>query len=145
MLLFDEINLLILDEPTNHLDIDSIEALEQALEEFNGTILFISHDRYFINNICSRIVAIEKNKLVDYQGNFDFYKNRKAEAAQIEAQSQNIMSKAVSKTAEKAADKISDKISGKVSDKVSDKVSEIKRGNELSKLESSIKAIEEEK
>lgn len=75
MLLYDEINLLILDEPTNHLDIDSIENLESALEEFKGTIFFISHDRYFINKVCNRIISIEDNKLVNYDGNYNFYKN----------------------------------------------------------------------
>lgn len=79
MLLYDEINLLILDEPTNHLDIDSIETLEAALEDFKGTIFFISHDRYFINKICDRVLALEDNKLVSYAGNYDFYKNSKNE------------------------------------------------------------------
>lgn len=79
MLLYDEINLLILDEPTNHLDINSIEALEIALEDFKGTIFFISHDRYFINKVCDRVISLEENKLVSYDGNYDFYKNKKSE------------------------------------------------------------------
>ena len=66
MLLYDETNVLILDEPTNHLDIESIETLEEALEDFKGTLLFISHDRYFINKVCNRVVAIEENQLVNY-------------------------------------------------------------------------------
>lgn len=74
MLLYEDINLLILDEPTNHLDIDSIETLEEALEEFKGTIFFISHDRYFINKIGERIIAIEDNKFKSYLGNYDYYK-----------------------------------------------------------------------
>jgi len=77
MLLYDEINLLILDEPTNHLDINSIETLEAALEDFKGTIFFISHDRYFINKVCDRVISLEENKLVNYDGNYDFYKNKK--------------------------------------------------------------------
>ncbi len=68
-------NLLILDEPTNHIDIDTREILESALEQYKGTILFISHDRYFINKIASRIVSIESNKLISYIGNYDYYKN----------------------------------------------------------------------
>ncbi len=76
MLLYDDINLLILDEPTNHLDIDSIEALEDALQDFTGTIFFISHDRFFINKICTRIIAIEDYKFANYEGNYDFYKNK---------------------------------------------------------------------
>lgn len=74
MLLYEDINLLILDEPTNHLDITSIETFEEALKEFKGTILFISHDRYFINKISERVVAIEGYKLKDYAGNYDYYK-----------------------------------------------------------------------
>jgi ATPase subunit of ABC transporter with duplicated ATPase domains len=74
-LLYEEVNLLILDEPTNHLDIDAIETLEEALENFKGTIFFISHDRYFINKIAKRVVAIEKGKLVSYDGNYNDYRN----------------------------------------------------------------------
>lgn len=77
ILLYQEINLLILDEPTNHLDIDSIEAIEEALEEFQGTIFFISHDRYFINKMSNRIIAVEANALNSYVGNYDDYKMEK--------------------------------------------------------------------
>lgn len=77
-LLYDEINVLILDEPTNHLDIDSIETLEEALEAFEGTIFFISHDRYFINKISQRVIALENKKLVSYPGNYDYYREKKA-------------------------------------------------------------------
>lgn len=78
-LLYKDINLLILDEPTNHLDIDSIETLEEALTDFKGTIFFISHDRYFINTICDRIVALENKKLISYMGNYNYYKVKRAE------------------------------------------------------------------
>ncbi|WP_129692150.1 ribosomal protection-like ABC-F family protein [Gottfriedia acidiceleris] len=77
MLLFKDINLLILDEPTNHLDIDSIETLEEALDEFKGTIFFISHDRYFINKLSQRVIAIEDYELKSYLGNYDDYKSIK--------------------------------------------------------------------
>jgi ATP-binding cassette, subfamily F, member 3 len=77
MLLYQDINLLILDEPTNHLDIDSIETLEEALEEFKGTIFFISHDRYFINKMAERVVAVEDNIFKSYLGNYDYYKSEK--------------------------------------------------------------------
>lgn len=73
-LLYDKVNVLILDEPTNHLDIDSIETLEEALEDFSGTLFFISHDRYFINKVAKRILAIESNKLISYPGNYDAYR-----------------------------------------------------------------------
>ncbi|MEH7247375.1 ABC-F family ATP-binding cassette domain-containing protein [Neobacillus niacini] len=79
MLLYQDINLLILDEPTNHLDIDSIETLEEALEDFKGTIFFISHDRYFINKIGERIIAVEGQRFNSYAGNYDYYKNIKQE------------------------------------------------------------------
>lgn len=81
-LLYDKVNVLILDEPTNHLDIDSIETLEEALEDFSGTLFFISHDRYFINKVAKRILAIESNKLISYPGNYDAYRE---ELKRIEA------------------------------------------------------------
>ncbi|MEH7883704.1 ABC-F family ATP-binding cassette domain-containing protein [Bacillus sp. JJ1609] len=83
-LMFQDINLLILDEPTNHLDIDSIETLEEALEDFKGTIFFISHDRYFINKIGERVIAIENHSFKSYEGNYDFYKGEKEKAAVVE-------------------------------------------------------------
>lgn len=73
-LLHENVNLLILDEPTNHLDIESIETFEEALESFQGTVFFISHDRYFINNIAGRIIAFENATLKSYRGNYDDYK-----------------------------------------------------------------------
>ena len=76
-LLYEDINLLILDEPTNHLDIDSIETFEEALEQFNGTIFFISHDRYFINKIGERVICVEDNGFMSYPGNYDYYKEAK--------------------------------------------------------------------
>lgn len=77
-LLYDEVNLLILDEPTNHLDIDSIEELEEALLSFEGTIFFISHDRYFINKISTRIIALEDKKFVSYPGDYEYYREKKS-------------------------------------------------------------------
>ncbi|WP_088011738.1 ribosomal protection-like ABC-F family protein [Gottfriedia acidiceleris] len=77
MLLYEDINLLILDEPTNHLDIDSIETLEEALSDFKGTIFFISHDRYFINKMSQRVIAVEDYGLKSYLGNYDDYKSIK--------------------------------------------------------------------
>lgn len=75
MLLYENINLLILDEPTNHLDINSIETFEEALENFKGTIFFVSHDRYFINKIGERVIAVENNGFKSYAGNYDYYKS----------------------------------------------------------------------
>lgn len=67
-------NFLILDEPTNHIDISTREMLEEALLEYDGTLLFISHDRYFINRLANRIVFIENNKFNSYIGNYDYYR-----------------------------------------------------------------------
>lgn len=76
-LMHSDTNLLVLDEPTNHLDIDSREMLEKALGQFNGTIIFISHDRYFINKIANRIAEIKNKKLISYIGNYDYYKEKR--------------------------------------------------------------------
>ena len=70
----DDINFLILDEPTNHIDITTKEVLENTLNEYNGTILFVSHDRYFINKIANKILYIENNNVNEYIGNYDDYK-----------------------------------------------------------------------
>ncbi len=69
-------NLLILDEPTNHIDISAKEVLEEAINNYNGTVLLISHDRYFINKVATRIINIENKKLVSYVGNYDDFKNK---------------------------------------------------------------------
>ena len=81
-------NVLILDEPTNHLDIDTKEVLEQALEEYTGTVIFVSHDRYLLNKIATRIIEITENSIESYNGGFDDYitvKREKQLAAQAEA------------------------------------------------------------
>lgn len=72
-LVLSKANFLILDEPTNHLDMDSREVLEAALSDFPGTILFVSHDRYFINNVATRIVHMERDVITSYPGNWDDY------------------------------------------------------------------------
>lgn len=72
-------NFLILDEPTNHLDINSKEILEQALQSYEGTVLYISHDRYFINSTASKIIELNKNKATIYLGNYDYYIEKLAE------------------------------------------------------------------
>lgn len=78
-LIQNDINLLILDEPTNHLDIDSREMLEEALAEFRGTILFISHDRFFINKLAERVCEIEDKKIINYYGDYEYYREKKNE------------------------------------------------------------------
>jgi len=76
ILIYDEVNFLVLDEPTNHLDIESREELEGFLKEFKGTLLFVSHDRYFINNIANRVVELSGGSLISYEGNYDYYKEK---------------------------------------------------------------------
>lgn len=70
-------NLIILDEPTNHLDITTLEVLEAALSSYQGTIFFVSHDRYFINKVCNKIVSIEDKKLIEYLGNYTYYEQKR--------------------------------------------------------------------
>ena len=82
-LILKKANFLILDEPTNHIDIDTREILETSLLNYDGTILFISHDRYFINKIATKIVRIENKKLVSYNGNYDDIKDIKIEEKNI--------------------------------------------------------------
>lgn len=74
-------NFLILDEPTNHLDIDSKEVLENALIDFDGTLLFVSHDRYFINRVATHVLELSENGSTLYLGDYDYYVEKKAEVA----------------------------------------------------------------
>ncbi len=78
-LMLSEANFLILDEPTNHLDITSKEILEQALNQYTGTVLYVSHDRYFINKTATRILDLTHQKLLNYIGNYDYYLEKKEE------------------------------------------------------------------
>ncbi|MBX9185446.1 MULTISPECIES: ribosomal protection-like ABC-F family protein [Clostridium] len=127
MLLYEDINLLILDEPTNHLDIDSIETLEEALEEFKGTIFFISHDRYFINKIGERIIAIEDNKFKSYLGNYDYYKEIQ-DRVKLEKEINDLQKEKVIKKEKKKKE-----------------IDEVKkRENEIKKLEIKIQKLEKE-
>jgi len=76
-LMLSEANFLILDEPTNHLDITSKEILENALNHYEGTVLYVSHDRYFVNKTAHRILELENQKLTNYLGNYDYYLEKK--------------------------------------------------------------------
>lgn len=82
-LVLDGANLLILDEPTNHLDILAREAVEAALEAYDGTVLVVSHDRYFINEVASRIWEIDNQQVNDYKGNYSFYVEEKAKRSAL--------------------------------------------------------------
>ena len=78
-LMLSEANFLILDEPTNHLDIASKEILEEALNSYTGTVLYVSHDRYFINQTATRILDLTNQSVVNYIGNYDYYLEKKEE------------------------------------------------------------------
>jgi len=75
---------MILDEPTNHLDIDSREVLEETLSAFEGTLLFVSHDRYFINKVAGKIMTFENNRLITYPGDYTYYQEELQKAGKCE-------------------------------------------------------------
>ncbi len=87
-LMLSEANFLILDEPTNHLDIASKEILEEALNSYTGTVLYVSHDRYFINQTATRIMDLTNQAIVNYIGDYDYYLEKKEEMTQIYAPAQ---------------------------------------------------------
>jgi ATP-binding cassette subfamily F protein 3 len=78
-LMLSDANFLILDEPTNHLDITSKEILESAINSYTGTVLYVSHDRYFINRTATRILELDGEDLTGYIGNYDYYLEKKSE------------------------------------------------------------------
>ncbi|MFZ0445501.1 MAG: ABC-F family ATP-binding cassette domain-containing protein [Bacillus sp. (in: firmicutes)] len=88
-LMLQKANFLILDEPTNHLDLDSKEILENALIDYPGTILFVSHDRYFINRIASKVMELNLEGVTDYLGDYDYYVEKKLEQEELKALQQN--------------------------------------------------------
>ncbi|MBU5675320.1 ABC-F type ribosomal protection protein [Alkaliphilus sp. MSJ-5] len=98
-LMYKDMNTLILDEPTNHLDIMGREMLEETLLQFDGTMIFISHDRYFINRLANKVVELSNKKLVSYLGNYDYYREKKL------SKNKNEESKGQNKKSDKKSDK----------------------------------------
>jgi ATP-binding cassette subfamily F protein uup len=86
-LLIEDPDIYILDEPTNHLDIDTIEWLEKLLTDGSKTILMVTHDRYFLDNVCNEILEIDKGKIIPYVGNYGYYLEKKAERESADAAS----------------------------------------------------------
>ncbi len=135
-LMLSEANFLILDEPTNHLDIVSKEILEQALNQYAGTVLFVSHDRYFINQTATRILELTGRTLINYIGNYDYYLEKKEEltAAYLPETGREAASPAKQKETSSRQDWIASR---------EKQARERKRQNDLSKTETAITELEE--
>jgi len=82
-LMLSDANFLILDEPTNHLDITSKEILEDALKNYTGTVFFVSHDRYFINQTATRVLELTGETIINYIGNYDYYLEKREQLTQV--------------------------------------------------------------
>ena len=133
-------NFLILDEPTNHLDIDSKEVLENALIDFDGTLLFVSHDRYFINRVATHVLELSENGSTLYLGDYDYYVDKKAEmeVSQIEEISTSNQVKEASLVNDYQAQKESQKEARKLMRQIESLEAEIEE------LESQSQAISEQ-
>ena len=142
-LMLSEANFLILDEPTNHLDITSKEILEEALNNYSGTILYVSHDRYFINQTASRILELVNQTFVNYIGNYDYYLEKKealtlAYASGNETNAENVSNSGNSAASTPASDS---KLSWQ--EQKEQQARERKRKNELKKTEEEIAKLED--
>ncbi|MBK5444540.1 ABC-F type ribosomal protection protein [Peribacillus sp. TH16] len=127
-------NFLILDEPTNHLDLDSKLVLENALIDYPGTILFVSHDRYFINRIATKVIELSKDGNEEFLGDYDYYVEKKQEQAEIEALEQQNKSTNVELIVEKTNYKI-DKEAKKAERQRKRRIEEIESAMELLETE----------
>ncbi len=153
-LMLSEANFLILDEPTNHLDITSKEILEEALKNYTGTVLYVSHDRYFINQTATRILELTGQTFINYIGNYDYYLEKKELMTDLYAPGANAQNSAqqipgvgksvwtsASSTAGNAADTASDtKQDWKAQKEEQARIR--KRQNDLKKIETEIEKLE---
>ena len=133
-LMLSEANFLILDEPTNHLDIASKEILEEALNSYTGTVLYVSHDRYFINQTATRIMDLTNQAIVNYIGDYDYYLEKKDEMTRIYAPVQ-----------ETAAQEVKENVSETKltwQQQKEEQALKRKRENELMKVEARIEELE---
>ncbi len=135
-LMLSNANFLILDEPTNHLDITSKEILEKALNDYTGTVLYVSHDRYFINQTATRILELVNHTFVNYIGNYDYYLEKKDALTAIYAKEAEVLSASQPQETESE---------GKLSwqEQKEAQAKERKRQNELKKTEERISQLEE--
>ena len=134
-LMLSEANFLILDEPTNHLDIASKEILEKALNEYTGTVLYVSHDRYFINQTATRILDLVNSTFVNYIGNYDYYLEKKEALTAAYASTTNVASAPIVESVSET------KLDWKAQKEAQAK--ERKRQNDLKKTEERIAQLEE--
>lgn len=124
-------NTLVLDEPTNHLDLTARESLEVSLKEFNGTILFVSHDRYLLNAVADKIIAIEDGKINEYKGNYDDYllaKQRVKETKRDHAKPTAVKENVGFKSAKQRSDEVKRKLYVK---NLEDKISSLEQEEKL--------------
>ncbi|MBQ8038797.1 MAG: ABC-F family ATP-binding cassette domain-containing protein [Lachnospiraceae bacterium] len=150
-LMLSQANFLILDEPTNHLDITSKEILEDALNSYTGTVLYVSHDRYFINRTASRIMDLTSNGFINYIGNYDYYLEKKDELSPA-SDSKSVSAATLHSTAgltavsgNTAASNGTNAVSeGKLDWKAQKEMQAVarKRENEIAKLEALIEKLE---
>ncbi len=140
-LMMQKANLLILDEPTNHLDIDSKEVLEAALMNFPGTILFVSHDRYFINKIADQVVEMQRANTTIYLGDYDYYLEKKEEEAELKRLKQGEQPSAPSTTKEKKRNYQQEKQLQREQRKKERRITELE--SNIERLEAEIQKLEE--
>ena len=139
-LMLSDANFLILDEPTNHLDIDSKAILENAINRFEGTVLYVSHDRYFINTTAHRILDLTGNRLLNYIGNYDYYLEKKEAMEQAHLSASDNLSSPSGSTAETESAKEGTKLSWQ--QQKEEQARQRKIQNELNKVEQKIEALE---
>ena len=144
-LMLSESNFLILDEPTNHLDIASKEILEDAINSYSGTVLYVSHDRYFINRTAHRILELSDGRLTQYLGNYDYYLEKKAQQSAAQAsEAASIrgfgMGQTFSQTSTAAGDASASKLSWQAQKEK--EAARRKRENALKKCEEQIATLE---
>ncbi len=138
-LMLSDANFLILDEPTNHLDIDSKAILENAINQFEGTVLYVSHDRYFINTTAHRILDLTNHTILNYIGNYDYYLEKKDAIEQANLTSETVQTDS-KKASPESISKETNKLSWQQQKEEQARLRKIE--NELRKVEQEIEALE---